>query len=161
MPNEQRTVDLVGRLAERLQTGSRTVAAAESLTGGMLTGYLATGPGASEWLRGGVVAYTPQVKQRVLGVTPGPVVSERTADEMARGCSALFEAELTLALTGVGGPDRQDGLDPGTVWMAVRGPGADLTHLEHLDGDPASICEQACYGALSLLMDHFDRLTGR
>jgi len=159
LPTEQRTVDLVTRLADRLRTSSRSVAAAESLTGGMLTGYLATGPEASAWLQGGIVAYTPQVKQHVLGLSPGPVVSERAAQEMASGCSALFGADLTLALTGVGGPDRQDGLEPGTVWMAARGPGTILTQLEQLAGDPASICEQACFCGLSLLVDNFDRLT--
>lgn len=160
MPTEQRTLDVVVRLAELVQAGSRTVAAAESLTGGMLTSYLATGPQASMWLRGGVVAYTPEVKRHLLGISPGPVVCERAAREMATGCATLFESDIALALTGVGGPDRQDDLEPGTVWMSAHGPTYDLARQELFDGDPASICEQACYSVLSLLTDRLGDLTG-
>jgi nicotinamide-nucleotide amidase len=82
-----------------------TFAVAESLTGGMLTGNFAAGPRASEWLRGGLVAYHSNAKHDILEVSKGPVVSERAAREMARGAAHLFGADVTGAVTGAGGPD--------------------------------------------------------
>src|SRR5688572_4998019 len=94
-----------------------TVAVAESLTGGMLSSRLARREGASDWFRGGVVAYSRLTKERLLGIGDVPVVSEAAARAMAENVARLLSADLAVAVTGVGGPDPEDGVPPGTVWI--------------------------------------------
>jgi nicotinamide-nucleotide amidase len=137
---EGRVEELAGTLTDR----GLTLAVAESLTGGLLTEVLARGPGASEWLRGGVVAYASEVKHDVLGVRPGPVVSEAAALDMARGAARVLGADVGLAVTGVGGPDPQDDQPPGTVWMALHEGGTTQAHLHRFPGSPAEICDATC-----------------
>ena len=102
-------------LAER----GLTLAVAESLTGGLIGARLCAVPGASAVFRGGVIAYHPDVKFDVLGVAPGPVVSEECARAMAEGVRRVTGATVGVAATGVAGPDRQEGRDVGTVCLAV------------------------------------------
>lgn len=136
--------DRVAALAERIQNRGLTVATAESLTGGLLTEILARGPGASDWLRGGLVAYMSEVKHEVLGVRPGPVVSEGAALDMAAGTARLLGAGVGAAVTGVGGPDPQDGQPPGTVWMGLHVDGETVAALHHFEGGPVQICDATC-----------------
>jgi nicotinamide-nucleotide amidase len=131
-------------LALRLSARDLTVAVAESLTGGLVTEVLARGPDASRWLRGGVVAYASEVKHDLLGVRPGPVVSEEAARDMAAGAARVLGADIGLALTGVGGPDPQDDQPPGTVWLAVHRDGDTRAELHCFPGGPAEVCDAAC-----------------
>jgi PncC family amidohydrolase len=98
-----------------------SLAVAESLTGGLVAARLVNVPGASGWFRGGVVAYSSDVKRSLLGVPEGPVVSEPAARAMAGGVRSRLGADIGLAVTGVAGPDPQDGERPGTVYLAVAG----------------------------------------
>ncbi len=100
-----------------------TLAAAESLTGGLVAARLAAVPGASDVLKGGVVSYAPEVKFDLLGVPEGPVVSTAAAEQMALGVCDLLGTTCAVATTGVAGPDSLEGHPPGTVCMAtaVRG----------------------------------------
>ncbi len=107
---------VIGRLL--LDRGA-TLAVAESLTGGLVAARLVTVDGASEWFRGGVVAYDPRVKFEVLHVPEGPVVTERTAEAMADGVRRLLDADIGLSTTGVAGPASLEGEDPGTVWLGL------------------------------------------
>jgi nicotinamide-nucleotide amidase len=102
-----------------------TLGLAESLTAGLVAARLASVPGASDVLRGALVTYASEVKFDLLGVTPGPVISEAAALEMAEGACRVLGADVGLALTGVAGPDRQDDVPVGTVCLAVVGHGAD------------------------------------
>jgi PncC family amidohydrolase len=95
---------LARAVAEELQRRSLWIGVAESLTGGMLSSFLAAAPNASEWFRGGIIAYSRAVKRDVLHVRPGPVVSEGAALDMARGAADLLGAAITIGVTGVGGP---------------------------------------------------------
>jgi nicotinamide-nucleotide amidase len=108
-------------VAELLVKRGLTVAVAESLTGGLVAARLVNVPGASTWFRGGVVAYASEVKRSLLDVPDGPVVSAAAAHAMAIGVGARLEADIGLAVTGVAGPDPQDGEAPGTVFLAVTG----------------------------------------
>ncbi len=142
--------DAVGRA---LEDGSRTVAVAESLTGGLLANAMARVEGSGDWFRGGVVAYASEVKHDVLDVPPGPVVSEPAATAMAEGVARLLGADIGLSVTGVGGPDPQDGRPVGTVWVGLSIDGR-ATAVEHrFDGDPGSICEQTCVAACRSLAE--------
>ena len=76
-------------------------------------------------LRGSLVTYASDVKFDLLGVTPGPVVTEEAALEMAEGACRVLGADVGLALTGVAGPTEQDDVPVGTVCLAVVGHGSD------------------------------------
>jgi nicotinamide-nucleotide amidase len=141
------------RLARDVLRAGRSVAVAESLTGGTLSSRLAKLPDASEWYAGSVVAYAPSVKHDVLGVPDVPVVSEPAATALAEGVARLLGADLTVAVTGVGGPGPQDGVPPGTVWMAVHDAGCTQARSFSFAGDPAEVVDQTCDAAIDWLAD--------
>ena len=136
-----------------------SVAVAESLTGGDLSATLAATPGSGDWFLGGVVAYARSVKHDVLGVPPGPVVSEEAAATMASGVCRVLGADIGLAVTGVAGPDEQDGLPPGTVWLALHHGESTTTRLVRLSGTPEEIVDATCAGAVELLIEHLEEAT--
>ena len=119
------------------------VATAESCTAGLVAQALAQLPDASEWFRGGLVAYQREVKFRRLGVTPGPVVTVPAVIEMARGAQRLFGADVAISVTGAAGPEPHDGAEPGTVIIGITvGDTATATN-HHFDGVPAVVCARA------------------
>ena len=148
--SQERDADLVGAA---LKHGGQTLAVAESLTGGLLASAFARASGASEWFRGGIVAYSRAVKYNLLAVPAGPVVSQAAAVAMARGASCLLEADVAVAVTGVGGPGSQDGEPPGTVWAATWPDPLGDPVLLRLRGSPESICEQACTEVVRMLRE--------
>ena len=70
---------------------------------------------------------------------------------MAAGAAQVLSAEVAVAVTGVGGPDWQDGQSPGTVWIGTWPAELGEPVLLRLDGSPESICEQTCEHAIALL----------
>ncbi|MBQ8703647.1 MAG: nicotinamide-nucleotide amidohydrolase family protein [Bacteroidales bacterium] len=110
----------------------KTLATAESCTGGTIASQLTAQTGASAYFRGGVVAYSNEVKECALGVKHSTLeahgaVSEETAREMAEEVRQRLGADLAIATTGIAGPDGGTPEKPvGTVWIAV----ADATHTE-------------------------------
>jgi nicotinamide-nucleotide amidase len=147
-------VDRLGeRLGQALENDERSVAVAESLTGGSLSAALGRIRGSGDWFRGSVVAYSRAVKHGLLEVPAGPVVSETAARTMAESAARLLDAELTLSVTGVAGPAEQDGEPPGTVWMAVHRDARTTTQLLNLEGAPEDIVEQTCARALRWLVE--------
>jgi len=125
---------------------------AESLTGGLICSRLVEVPGASHWLAGGVVAYESAVKHRVLRVPPGPVVTEVAAGAMAQGARTVLGADVGLGITGVAGPDTQEGVAPGAVFVGLALPGDRLVTREfHLPGDRPRVRQYAAISALDLL----------
>lgn len=139
-------------IARRLKARKQTCAVAESLTSGSLACHLGAAPEASTWFAGGVVAYASEVKFTVLEVDPGPVVTERCARQMARGVARLTNADFGLAVTGVGGPEPDEGKAAGTVFVAVRSPGGEDATEYRFSGEPAEVVKQATAAALSMLL---------
>lgn len=92
---------------------------AESVTGGLVAGRLTGVPGASDVFRGSIVSYASEVKFDLLGVSAGPVVSEVAAVAMARGVQRVLHCDVALALTGVAGPEEQDGMPVGTLCVGI------------------------------------------
>lgn len=137
-------------IAEQALAGDFTVAVTESLTGGALSCAFAAAHESSEWYRGGVIAYSPHVKFEVLGVTPGPVVTARCAEEMASGVADLLGADLTLSTTGVGGPGPEEGKPAGTVFIgwALRGEVGSREY--RFDGEPDDVVSQTVEAATQL-----------
>ncbi len=125
---------------------------AESLTGGLIAARLVGVPGASTWLRGGVVAYDSAVKFSVLGVAEGPVVTEEAAIAMARGVRRVLGSAIGLGVTGVAGPDSQEGQAPGTVFVALALPnGVTPSRSLRLPGDRERVRQYSAISALDLL----------
>lgn len=156
--SQERDADLVGAA---LKLRGRTLAVAESLTGGLLASAFARASGSSEWFRGGIVAYSSAVKYNLLDVPGGPVVSEAAAVAMARRAGRLLEADVAVAVTGVGGPDPQDGEPPGTVWVATWPDRLGDTVLLRLSGSPESICEQVCTETVRMLRERLELAAAR
>ncbi len=104
---------------QMLRERGLTLGLAESVTGGLVAGRLTGIAGASEVLRGSIVSYASDVKVELLGVTPGPVVSEQAAIEMAIGAKRTLGSDVGLALTGVAGPAEQEGKQVGTLCIGL------------------------------------------
>jgi nicotinamide-nucleotide amidase len=139
-------------VAAQLIARGVTLGVAESLTGGLIASRLVNVPGASAWFRGGVVAYHEQVKFDVLGVPVGPVVSEAAAAAMARGVCRVTGSDVGLGITGVAGPDDQEGVDPGTIFVGLRLPDGTIVSRElHLPGDRERVRQYGAISALDLL----------
>jgi nicotinamide-nucleotide amidase len=133
-----------------------TLAVAESLTGGALAAAVVDVPGASAAFRGGVVAYATELKHTLLGVDAGLLAAEgavhpEVARQMADGVRGRLGATWGVATTGVAGPDPQDGRAPGTVYVAVTGPGTGRVERLLLPGDRAEVRAATVRRALLLL----------
>ncbi|MBB3038505.1 CinA family protein [Hoyosella altamirensis] len=117
-----------------------TIACAESLTAGLASAALAGIPGVSDALRGGVVVYSTDAKH-ILADVPQEIldaegaVSAGTAELMAGNIRKKLDATWGLSLTGVAGPDPQEGVLPGTVYVGVSGPGVSRSKKLALQGD--------------------------
>jgi nicotinamide-nucleotide amidase len=146
----QTLTDEIGRLARER---SVAVAAAESLTSGAIASALGRGDQASEWFAGGVVAYAEHVKRDVLGVTADSVLTPQCAAELATGVAELLGADVAVAVTGVGGPDPEEGLPPGTVYAALRNGDTVTDAAWRFDGDPSAVVEQTVLAALRMVRD--------
>ena len=142
-------VDDIAQLAK--DHGFR-VGAAESLTGGAVSSALAMGEEAAEWYHGCVVSYSPTVKYDVLGVTPGPLVTERCAVEMVEGVAKVLEVDAAVSTTGAGGPGPEEGKPAGTVHVGLLVRGEVTHHQLALEGDPGDVVEGATEQALGLLL---------
>jgi nicotinamide-nucleotide amidase len=142
-------------VGDLLLGSGRTLGVAESLTGGLVGSRLTAVPGASSWFRGAFVVYSSEVKRSLLGVGPGPVVSEQAAIEMAEGVADRLGAEVGLSLTGVAGPEEQEGQPVGTIWLGLAGLGASEARLLRLGnyggGDREQIRQIATISALDML----------
>lgn len=139
-----------------LRERNLTLGVAESLTGGMMGSRICDVPGASEVFRGSIVSYASDVKTSVLGVPDGPVVSETAAQAMAAGARRVLDADVGVAVTGVAGPDPQEGVEAGTVYVGLdlgdlagdHGPEAFKVNLP---GDRLQVREFSVITAMSAL----------
>ena len=115
-------------LGKLLKNAGKTIALAESCSGGYVSHLITTVPGSSAYFQGAVVPYHNAFKERILGVKSETLsshgaVSEATVAEMAEGVRALFNADYGLASSGIAGPDGGTADKPvGTVWIACAGP---------------------------------------
>jgi nicotinamide-nucleotide amidase len=125
-----------------------TLAVAESVTGGLVTGRLTDIPGASEVLKGGVIAYDSEVKFAHLGVPRGAVISAECAQAMAIGVRDKLGADVGIATTGVAGPSEQEGQPVGLVYVAIALPDHNEAQAVRLPGDRHRIRQ---YGVISVL----------
>lgn len=142
----------------QLRASGLTVATAESLTGGAVCVLLTQAPGASQTVRGGVVAYATDLKSSVLEVSShelaesGPV-TRRVALAMALGARSRLGADVGLATTGEAGPESGSGAPVGTVFVAVVTPRGSWVRQLDLDGSRDEISAGSVHGVLALTLD--------
>jgi nicotinamide-nucleotide amidase len=123
-PGNAALLKLARRLAGRLSEQGRLLATAESCTGGLIAKCLTDVPGSSVWFERGWVTYSDRSKRQELGVAGGMIkqhgaVSERVARAMARGALQFSLANVSVAVTGIAGPEGGTPEKPvGTVWIA-------------------------------------------
>jgi nicotinamide-nucleotide amidase len=147
-------------LVRLLIAARATVATAESLTAGLLSATIAGVPGASAALRGGLIVYATDLKHTLAGVSEhtlaadGPVAAG-TAEQLAAGARTVCGADWGIGLTGVAGPDPQDGKEVGTVFLGIAGPeGTEVLRLK-LSGDRWTIRLGAVRAAVTELARSF------
>ncbi len=150
--------ETVGRL---LREGRRTLACAESLTGGELGARITSVAGASDYFLGSAVCYSANAKRMVLGVSEetlsGPgVVSAECAREMAEGARKLFGADIAVALTGAAGPDPHAGAEPGQIFAAIAADRLSVQRGLRAPGDRWMVRRWAEQAALDMVRRHLE-----
>lgn len=145
---DEETIEQV--LLRLLSDRGSTIGTAESMTGGLVAARLTEVPGSSRVMRGGLVAYHAELKQRLLGVTdPTRVVDGGTAVEMAQGARALLSVDVAVAVTGSAGPEALE-RPPGTVFIAVATPEDARAGEIRFPGDRERVRRYATTAALHL-----------
>jgi nicotinamide-nucleotide amidase len=132
-----------------------SIAAVESLTGGLIGSQLAHGAGASGYFKGSLVTYSTEAKRDMADLDPaiidGPgVVSEEAAVALARSAAERFGADLGISATGVAGPTEQEGKPVGTIFVAAHLDGADEVRHVRGYGDRENVRLVATHAALDL-----------
>jgi nicotinamide-nucleotide amidase len=148
--DDETVVSVIMRL---LRQRGWTIGTAESMTGGMVAASLTAPPGASELVRGGLVAYHEELKGRLLGISDATeVVNVETAIEMASGGRKLLDVDVVVSVTGSAGPEPLE-KPPGTVIIAVATPEDVRARELRMPGDRERV---RVYGTTSAL--HLARL---
>jgi nicotinamide-nucleotide amidase len=151
--------EILTRLSELAQERDLRLCVVESLTSGRLASTIGAGEGASDWFGGGIVAYQTEEKERILGVTPGlDPTSAECAEQLAEGGRRLFDADLCVATTGVGGPGPENGHPAGTVYLGWSSSDGTGNRMLALSGDPEEIMDAAVAAAVRLLAFHAESL---
>lgn len=147
------------KLGKQLQQHQWTCVTAESCTGGGLSYWITAVPGSSTWFERGLVTYSNKAKQELLGVNAATLtkfgaVSAETAQEMAMGALQHSPAQISVAITGIAGPDGGTVEKPvGTIWIASAIKQGEIITRKHLfQGDRGAIREQSIIAALELLL---------
>lgn len=142
---------------DKLKATGKTLASAESCTGGTIAKMITAIPGSSEVFKGTVVSYATSVKEEVLGVNHDDVerytvVSQQVAEQMATGVKALLKTDYAVATTGVAGPGGGTEENPvGTVWIAVAGPKGVESKKHNFGRDRGNNIERAAITALDMV----------
>ena len=144
---------LVAQIITALRQRGETLSTAESITAGLISSTLVRIPGASDVFKGGITAYSDDVKVNQLKVDPKliekySVISEHVADAMAQGALETFRTTWAIATTGVAGPGPVGAHAPGTVWLSIRGPVNQTTALA-LSGERESVRNAATSSAIA------------
>ena len=149
---------LSSEVISRLQ--GRTLATAESCTGGGIGAALTAVPGSSAVYKGGIISYTNEIKMNVLGVSPELLarygaVSPWVAGEMVSGVRKLMQTDIALSVTGLAGPGGDEfGHPVGTVYIGYEDSQRSVVRRFLFDGDRESVREQAVEAALSLILEY-------
>jgi PncC family amidohydrolase len=150
-------LDVVYKVHDLFTEKGLTLSVAESCTGGLISHFLTTVPGASMFFIGGIIAYSIEMKKEILGIPSEIIsrhgmVSEETARKMAERVRGLTKADYSLSTTGNLGPDVLEGKEKGLVYTAVCKEGKIISSELRFQGDRELIKEKASLAALRLLV---------
>ncbi|HJW06485.1 MAG TPA: CinA family protein [Rhodanobacter sp.] len=155
VPTDAELLALAGEVASEVQRCRLMLVTAESCSGGWIAKTLTDLPGSSAWFDAGVVTYSYEAKEALLGVNPRTLehtgaVSEETVLEMVSGALARFGAGVAVAVTGIAGPSGGTPDKPvGTVWIGwKRRGGYGHAQLFHFQGDREAVRRQTVAAAL-------------
>lgn len=163
---EASTGDVAEAVSERLRRSGRTLAVAESCTGGLIAKRVTDLPGSSDVFMGGVVVYSNAAKIEQVGVSPSDIerdgaVSDVVARQLAAGVALRFRADAGIGITGVAGPGGGSDEKPvGTVWIATSLDGNVESELTRFPGSRAAVREGSAQAALARLHRRLVRATG-
>lgn len=152
-------------IGRRLAAAGKTMSAAESCTGGMISSMMTSVPGSSEYYLGSVTSYANSVKTGVLGVSPETIavhgaVSSECVAEMAEGVRRLTGSDFSVATSGIAGPGGGSEDKPvGTVWIGVSSENGTETFLVRSNGDRKRNIERFTANALNLLREKIENET--
>lgn len=162
-PPDAASAALAARLHQLMRGDARrSLACAESCTGGLIAHRITAHAGSSDYFQGSAVTYSNAAKRALLGVPQDILdrvgaVSEECAAAMAEGALRAFDAELAVATTGIAGPGGGTSRKPvGLVYVAVAGPGGTVVAEHRIPGDRAAVVEAAAAAALAMLIDRLD-----
>lgn len=151
--------DAARAVITRLKERKLTLCTAESCTGGLIGKLLTDVAGSSAVYLGGIISYTNDVKQKLLGVRADTLkaftaVSAETAGEMAVGARLALGADIAVSVTGLAGPDGDGtGRPVGLVYIAISTDDDTIVHELHLLGDREKIRSQAAEAVLRLILE--------
>jgi len=155
VPTDAQLLVLAGEVATEVEQRKLMLVTAESCSGGWIAKTLTDLPGSSAWFDAGVVTYSYEAKEALLGVNPRTLehagaVSEETVLEMVSGALARFGAGVAVAVTGIAGPSGgTPGKPVGTVWIGwKRRGGYGHARLFHFPGDREAVRRQTVAAAL-------------
>jgi len=159
VPDDAALAALARSVGQALRAAGRTVATAESCTGGWISKALTDVAGSSGWVIGGIVSYADAAKSALLGV-PGELiqahgaVSEPVVRAMAEGARKVTGADVSVAVSGVAGPDGGSAEKPvGTVWFAWARPDGLKSECVHFPGDRDDVRRRTVRHALLGLIE--------
>ncbi|MBD3240999.1 MAG: nicotinamide-nucleotide amidohydrolase family protein [Chitinivibrionales bacterium] len=155
----QHTLELARTVVSGLTALGKTLSVAESCTGGLIGGAITAVPGSSSVFLGGVIAYSNEIKQRMLRV-PGEAleahgaVSGETVRAMADGAAAVTGSDYAVSVSGIAGPDGGTPQKPvGLVFIGLRTPKGTEAFEHRFDGDREAVRLQAVETALSRVVE--------
>ena len=154
---KQESLDVIKRVHEIFKERDLTLSTAESCTGGLISHYITTLPGASTFFHGAIVSYSAETKKNILGITPETiskhgVVSGETAREMAEKVRLLARTDCAVSTTGNLGPDVLEGKEKGLVYIAAANQKKTVFKRLQLHGSRDANKEEAAIEALKLLI---------
>jgi nicotinamide-nucleotide amidase len=156
MPPDPEIFTLATQVGERLRKLRKSLAVAESCTGGLLGAAVTDVPGSSAYFLGGVISYADQVKAQLLSVPQATLsrygaVSEQTAEAMASGVRRLLDADIGVSITGVAGPDAEGSKPVGLTFIGIAATSV-TTHRFQWTGDRWDNRRRSVIAALELLV---------
>jgi PncC family amidohydrolase len=154
--------EAVRKVHEIFKKKGMTLTVAESCTGGLISHYMTSLPGASTFFKAGIVSYSGDVKERLIGVSPETlrrygVVSEETARGMAEKVRLLMKTDFSVSTTGNLGPDVLEGKEKGLIYIAVNREGETASHTLKLQGNREENKEEASLSALRFLIEFVEK----
>ena len=161
MPPDPEIFALAQQVGDQLRRQGRSLAVAESCTGGLLGAALTDVPGSSTYFLGGVISYADRVKADQLQVPEATLrqygaVSEQTAAAMARGVRQLLRADIGVSITGVAGPDAEGPKPVGLTFIGIAAQ-ASTVHRFQWTGDRWDNRRRSVIAALELLVQTLGR----